>query len=102
QGQNLVLILLLLGDGTRRIPYFFLVTNPGLADVPVTPLKTFQSGTTATGASKVDVYRYPPWRCGPPPDYGREAPMTEDGAERVSSIDIDKPVANFGVSMLAV
>jgi hypothetical protein len=102
QGENYGFVVLRRGDVARRIPYFFLVTNPGLPDVPVTPLKTFQSGTTATGSSKVDVYRYPTWAFGAPPDYGHEAPMTEDGAERLYSIDIDKPVANFGVSMLAV
>jgi hypothetical protein len=102
QGENYGFIVLRRGDVTRRIPYFFLVTNPALADVPVVPLRTFQSGTTATGQSKVDAYRYPSWAFGPPPDYGNEPPMVEDGAERVYSIDIDKPVANFGVSMLAV
>ena len=102
QGENYGFVLLRRGDVTRKLPYFFLVTNPGLADVPVTPLKTFQSGTTASGQSKVDAYRYPTWAFGAPPDYGHEAPMVEDGAERVYSIDIDKPVANFGVSMLGV
>jgi subtilisin family serine protease len=101
QGENYGFVLLRRGDVTRKVPYFFLVTNPGLADVPVVPLKTFQSGTTATGASKVDAYRYPTWAFGPPSDYGNEAGMDEDGAERLYSIDIDKPVANFGVSMLA-
>ena len=102
QGENYGFVLLRRGDVTRKLPYFFLVTNPGLADVPVVPLKTFQSGTTATGTSKVNTYRYPTWAFGAPPDYGNEPPMTEDGAERVYSIDIDKPVANFGVSMLAM
>src|SRR5919106_4208138 len=101
QGENYGFILLRRGDVTRKIPYFFLVSNPGLAHVPVVPLKTFQSGTTATGTSRVDAYRYPSWPFGAPPDYGNEPPMREDGAERVYSINIDEPVANFGVSMLA-
>jgi subtilisin family serine protease len=101
QGENYGFVVLRRGDVTRRIPYFFLVSNPGLAQVPVVPLKTFQAGTTATGESKVDAYRYPSWAFGPPPDYGTGPAMQEDGAERVYSINIDKPVANFGVSMLA-
>jgi subtilisin family serine protease len=101
QGENYGFILLRRGEVTRKIPYFFLVSNPALAQVPVVPLKTFQSGTTATGESKVDAYAYPSWAFGPPPDYGNGPAMEEDGAERVYSINIDKPVANFGVSMFA-
>jgi len=101
QGENYGFVVLRRGDVTRRIPYFFLVSNPGLAQVPVIPLKTFQQGTTATGESKVDAYRYPAWAFGPPPDYGNEPPMREDGAEHVYSINLDQPAANFGVSMFA-
>jgi minor extracellular serine protease Vpr len=100
QGENYGLILLRRGDVTRKLPYFFLVTRPGLEQVPVVPLQTFQEGTTAGGVSHADAYRYPSWAFGPPPGYGVDAPMVQDGAERLYSVTLDQPVANFGVSVL--
>ena len=99
QGENYGLILLRRGDVTRKLPYFFLVTRPGLEQVPVVPLQTFQEGTTAGGVSHADAYRYPSWAFGPPPDYGVGAPMVQDGAEKVYSTTLSQPVANFGVSV---
>jgi subtilisin family serine protease len=100
QGENYGLILLRRGDVTRKLPYFFLVTRPGLEQVPVVPLQVIQTGTTAGGVSHVDAYRYPSWAFGPPPGYGVEAPMIQDGAEKLYSTTLDQPVANFGVSVL--
>jgi minor extracellular serine protease Vpr len=99
-GENYGFVLLRRGSLTRRIPYFFLVTRPGLAQTPVVPLRTSQRGTTAGGASRVDAYRYPSWPFGPPPGYGEDPAMREDGAERLYVTTIDRPVANFGVSVV--
>jgi minor extracellular serine protease Vpr len=100
-GENYGVILLRRGELTRKIPYFFLVTRPALAQVPVLPLRTIQQGTTLTGGSKVSAYRYPSWPFGPPPGYGVDPPMREDGSEKLYSTTLDQPVANFGVSVVA-
>jgi minor extracellular serine protease Vpr len=100
QGENYGLILLRRGDVVRKVPYFFLVTRPGLQQVPVVPLRTFQQGTTVGATSHVDVYRYPSWPFGPPPAYTADPPMVQSGAEKLYSATIEQPVANFGVSVL--
>ncbi|MEX2211683.1 MAG: S8 family serine peptidase [Gaiellaceae bacterium] len=100
QGENYGLILLRRDGVTRKIPYFFLVTRPALEQVPVTPLQFIQEGNTVTGESRVDAYRYPTWAFGPPPAYGAEQPAPQSGAERLYSVTLDQPVANFGVSVL--
>jgi len=59
QGENYGFVVLQRGDITRRIPYFFLVDRPALADAPVLALERQQSGDTREGADRVDAYRYP-------------------------------------------
>jgi subtilisin family serine protease len=61
QGENYGFVLLRQGETVRKLPYFFLVTRPGLEQVPVVPLRTFQDGTTATGDSRPTA---PTRRCG--------------------------------------
>ena len=93
--------LVLSGNGVqRRVPYAFLVERPALRTVQATPLAKLQVGSTAKGASRVAVYCCPSEPFGPPPDYTGPA-MNESGAERLYSIDLDRPVSNFGVSILA-
>jgi subtilisin family serine protease len=93
--------IVLTGNGVeRRVPYEFLVEKPALASAPVVPLKKFQVGTTAVGANRTTQYCCPSEPFGPPPSYFG-APMNEDGAEHLYSIDINRPVLNFGVSVLA-
>lgn len=101
EGENYGMLLLSKGDVTRKVPYLFLVTDPGLERVPVTPLATFQQGDTRRGESRVDAYRYPSWAFGPPPAYGADQPAPQAGAERLYSVTIEQPVANFGVSVIA-
>jgi minor extracellular serine protease Vpr len=89
------------GDGVqRRVPYAFLVERPALRDAPVVPLKKQQIGDTASGANRVSAYCCPSEPFGPPPNYVG-APMDENGAEHLYSYDVNEPIVNFGVSILA-
>jgi subtilisin family serine protease len=97
-GKNYGFIVLTNGSVTRRVPYAFLVERPVLANAPVTELKTLQSGTTRKGTNRVSIYCCPSEPFGPPPDYFG-APMNESGAEHLYAIDVEEPVANFGVSI---
>jgi subtilisin family serine protease len=93
--------VVLTGDGVqRRVPYAFLVERPALRNAPVTPLKELQIGDTSKGASRVSTYCCPSEPFGPPPDYVG-APMAEDGSETLYSFDVDQPIVNFGVSVVA-
>jgi subtilisin family serine protease len=99
-GENYGFVLLT-GDGvTRRVPYSFLIERPALRTAPATRLKKIQLGNTAGGTSHVSTYCCPSEPFGPPPDYVG-APMNEDGAEHLYFTEIDQPVVNFGVSILA-
>ncbi|HVM16479.1 MAG TPA: S8 family serine peptidase [Gaiellaceae bacterium] len=93
-------VVLRRGDVERRIPYFFSVTRPGLERVPVRPLRRLQTGDTRNGTSHANVYRFPSAPFGPPPDY-TGPPMVQDGAEQLYETTIVKPVANFGVAVIA-
>jgi subtilisin family serine protease len=92
--------VVLSGNGVeRRVPYAFLVERPALAGAPVTKLRKFEFGSTASGKNRVTQYCCPSEPFGPPPNYVG-APMNEDGAEHVYYEDINQPVVNFGVSVL--
>jgi len=92
--------LVLTGDGVqRRVPYAFLVERPALRNAPVTPIQKLQAGTTAKGTNRVTAYCCPSAPFGPAPSY-TGAPMNENGAEHLYSIEINRPVVNFGVSVL--
>jgi len=97
QGENYGFVVLRSGSVTRRVPYFFLVDRPALANAKVVKLKTRQTGTTATGPNLVEQYRYPVAPFGNAPD---EPPMNEDGAEKVYVTSVNGPAANAGVSIL--
>ncbi len=93
--------LVLSGNGVqRRVPYAFLIERPALRNAPVTPLAKLQTGSTATGTNRVTTYCCPSEPFGPAPDYTGPA-MNENGAEHLYSIELNQPVANFGVSVLA-
>ena len=98
-GDDYGFVVLTQGSVSRRIPYGFSVTRPGLAGAKVIPLQKLQLGTTAGTGSRVSTYRYPTAPFGPAPDYAG-APMNEDGAEQVYTILIQNPVANVGVSVV--
>jgi minor extracellular serine protease Vpr len=99
EGENFGFVLLRKDAVVRKLPYFFLVTRPGLEQVPVRPLRDAQTGSTADGASHVGVYRYPTWPFGPAPAYGTPG-MDQDGSEDLYMLRLDQPVANFGAAVL--
>jgi subtilisin family serine protease len=99
-GNDFGFVELTNGSVTRRIPYAFTIERPALANAPVTAIKQIQTGTTKTGTNRVSVYCCPSEPFGPPPDYFG-TPMNESGAEHLYSIDIQRPVTNFGVSIVA-
>ena len=99
-GDNFGFIVLRRGDATRRIPYYFAVTRPGLELRPAAPLREFNTGDTRTGVSHANVYRFPSWPFGPPPDYTGPA-MTQNGAEDLYTALLDEPVVNFGAAVWA-
>ncbi|HUJ92148.1 MAG TPA: S8 family serine peptidase [Gaiellaceae bacterium] len=97
QGENYGFVVLRQGSVTRRIPYFFLVDKPVLAQDTVLPLKKRQTGDTLTGVDRVDAYRYPAAPFGNAPD---TPPMTESGDEKVYVTQVNEPAANAGVSII--
>jgi minor extracellular serine protease Vpr len=99
-GRNYGFILLTGNGVTRRVPYAFLLERPALKNLAAAPLKRLQTGDTLKGANRVAIYCCPAEPFGPPPDY-IGAPMNEDGAEHLYSFDVDEPMVNFGVSVLA-
>jgi minor extracellular serine protease Vpr len=98
--DNYGFLVLRRGVVTRRIPYAFFVSQPGLALHAPRKLRRLQVGDTRTGASRVSVYRFPSAPFGPHPTYTGPA-VQEDGAERVYVTQVDEPVINFGVSVIS-
>jgi subtilisin family serine protease len=98
-GENTGFVILSQGTVQRRVPYAFLVERPALEPLPAPPVKALQTGSTR-GTSLVSQYCCPSQPFGPPPNY-TGPPMNEDGAEHLYSFEIDQPVVNFGVSVLA-
>jgi minor extracellular serine protease Vpr len=99
-GENYGFITLRGNSVVRRVPYSFLVERPSLANAPVVKLKKLQTGTTAKGANRVSQYCCPAQPFGPPANY-TGAPMNEDGAEHLYSVEINQPIVNMGVSVIA-
>jgi minor extracellular serine protease Vpr len=99
-GDDMGFIVLTKGAVSRRIPYYFEISKPALANVPATELRASQSGDTITGQSAVSLYRFPSWPFGPPPTYSGPAYL-EPGAERLYTIELGVPAINFGVSVLS-
>ena len=98
-GDNFGFIVLRRGDVTRRIPYYFAVTRPGLELGPALPLREFNNGDTRDGVSRANAYRFPSWPFGPPPDYKTGQAMVQDGAEDLYTALLDEPVVNFGAAV---
>ena len=99
-GENDGFVVLTQNGVVRRVPYAFLIERPALADVPAVKLAPVQTGNTASGLSKVSEYCCPSAPFGQPPDY-IGAPMNEDGSEHLYWTEIDAPVLNFGVAVIA-
>jgi minor extracellular serine protease Vpr len=98
-GDNFGFIVLRRGDDTRRIPYYFAVTRPGLESLPAKPLPPLASGDTRSGRSAASHYRFPSWPFGPPPDYTSGVGTDEVGAEDLYRTLVEEPLVNFGVAV---
>jgi minor extracellular serine protease Vpr len=101
KGDDYGFLVLRNGAVTRRVPYAFFVTRPGLAKVPARTLRRVQTGSTRTGVSFADLYRFPAAPFGHSPDYGVGPDMREDGAERLYSIQLRKKVVNVGAAVVS-
>ena len=89
------------GVTTRRVPYAFFVTRPGLHGVTARQLRRVQEGSTRTGQSFADLYRFPAAPFGHSPDYGIGPDMQEDGGERLYSIRVRNRVVNIGAAVIS-
>jgi len=94
-GDQMGFVVLSRGNVTRRIPYYFAVTRPGLEALQAEALKTTQRGDTRSGQSRVSQYRFPAAPFGPATNYVG-APMNEAGSERLFMLDVPAGTANFG------
>jgi minor extracellular serine protease Vpr len=99
-GENYGFVVLSLNGVNRRVPYSFLVERPALASVPAVKLQKLQTGSTVGGVNHVSVYCCPSAPFGQPANF-TGPPMNEDGAEHLYWTEIDEPVVNFGVSVIA-
>ncbi len=99
-GENYGFVVLTQNGVQRRVPYGFLLERPALRNLTAVKLKGLQTGSTATGTSTVSVYCCPLAPFGPPPDYSGPT-MNEDGSEHLYYVDVNEPIVNLGVSVLA-
>jgi hypothetical protein len=100
-GDDMGFIVLTKGGVSRRVPYYFEVVKPALANVPAVELRVQQSGDTVTGQNLVSQYRFPSWPFGPPTNYGGASSVNESGAERLYTVRLSVPTINFGVAVVA-
>jgi hypothetical protein len=99
-GENYGFVVLSGNGVQRRVPYSFIVERPALRNATFVALKKLQTGDTAKGTNLVSTYCCPAAPFGPPPTYTGTT-MNEDGAEHLYFVDINRPIVNFGVSVLA-
>jgi subtilisin family serine protease len=99
-GDDAGFLVLRRGSDTRRIPYAFWVTRPGLTGVRATALKKLQAGDTRKGSNRAHIYRWPAAPFGFPPSYTGPS-MNEAGKEHVYVTTIPSNTLNFGVAVQA-
>ena len=99
-GENYGFVVLTQNGVQRRVPYDFLIERPALRNLTALPLKKLQTGNTAAGKSTVSVYCCPLEPFGPPPNYTGPS-MNEDGSEHLYYTDVNEPIVNLGVSVIA-
>jgi minor extracellular serine protease Vpr len=97
QGDNFGFLVLRRGDVVRRLPYAFSVTRPQLGNAQVLPLRPRQSGDTRTGTDHARVYRWPTSPFGILGIFGVDPSVSDDGREKVYSLDIPRQAVNAGV-----
>ena len=96
-GDNFGFVVLRQGGVTRRIPYGFLVSRPGLASAQPIQLRPTQNGDTRDGADRARAYRYPSSPFAVTGLFGIDQPVDEDGREDVYFIDVPQRATNVGV-----
>jgi subtilisin family serine protease len=97
-GDNFGFVVLRRGDVVRRLPYAFRVTRPQLTGSRVVPLRTTQSGNTATqGENRARVYRWPTSPFAILGIFGVDPSVNEVGRETVYSLDLPQRAVNAGV-----
>ena len=100
EGTDYGFVLLRKGTETRRVPYLFLVTRPAFEGVDAKNLDVYQVGTTKSGPSRANIYRYPEWAFGPPSGYTAQPPMDEAGGEKLYTTLVKTPIVNLGVAVI--
>ena len=97
RGDDYGFVVLQRGADRIRVPYDFTVSHPKIGLAPLSAIKRDQRGSTVSGTDNVDVYRFPAFPFGPPPDYTGPG-MLENGAEHVYSINVKPRAANAGAA----
>jgi minor extracellular serine protease Vpr len=100
RGDDYGFIVLQRGADRIRIPYDFTVVQPKIGSAPRQGIRRNQTGTTSIGTNFVDVYRFPAFPFGPPPDYTGPG-MLENGAEHVYTLDVKPHSVNAGAAITA-
>jgi hypothetical protein len=100
RGDDYGFIVLERGADRIRIPYDFTVVHPTIRLAPTSPIKRNQNGNTSIGTDFVDLYRFPSFPFGPPPDYTGPGEL-ENGAEHVYTLDVKPRAANAGAAVVA-
>ena len=97
-GDNFGFVVLRRGGVVRRLPYAFSVTRPQLTGSRVLPLRTTQSGNTASGGEdRARVYRWPTSPFSILGIFGVDPSVSDDGRETVYSLDLPRQAVNAGV-----
>lgn len=99
-GDDYGFLVLRRGSDTRRIPYDFYVTRPGLAQEHAVKLRTTQSGDTRKGKNLASMYRWPAAPFGLPPNV-TGAPMDDSGKEHLYVTTVARKTVNFGVAVVS-
>jgi len=100
RGDDYGFVVLQRGADRIRVPYDFTVVQPKIGLAPRSAIKRNQRGNTSRGPDLVDVYRFPTFPFGPPPDYTGPG-MLENGAEHVYTLDVKPRRANAGAAVVS-
>ena len=100
RGDDYGFVVLQRGVDRIRIPYDFTVVQPKIGLAPQSAIKRSQRGSTSSGTDFVDLYRFPAFPFGPPPDYSGPG-MLENGAEHLYTLDVKAHAANAGAAIVS-
>jgi minor extracellular serine protease Vpr len=100
RGDDYGFVVLQRGADRIRIPYYFTVVQPKIGSAPRAAIRRNQRGNTRVGTDFVDVYRFPAFPFGPPPNYTGPGEL-ENGAEHVYTLDVKPRAANAGAAIVS-